>query len=148
MLDEIGDVESAEAYVQKHLANKDRIMGFGHRVYRAIDPRATYLKTFGKGLAEDTGNIKLYEISSRIQEVMAAAVGDRGIHPNVDFFSATTYTSLGLELDLFTPVFAMSRNAGWAGHCIEYLADNRLIRPRCNYVGPHEAPYIPMADRG
>ncbi|MCA9296415.1 MAG: hypothetical protein KC983_07855, partial [Phycisphaerales bacterium] len=141
-LNEIGDLSNVESYVQAKLARKERIMGFGHRVYKAYDPRATYLKTFSKKIAEDTGNMKLYDMSAKIEAIMHEAVGDRGIYPNVDFYSATTYFSLGLEIDLFTPMFAMSRIAGWAGHCIEQLADNRLIRPRIRYVGPHDAPYV------
>ncbi|MHC5004715.1 MAG: citrate/2-methylcitrate synthase, partial [Planctomycetota bacterium] len=93
------------------------------------------------------GNQKLYEMSRRIEEIMNDAVAAKGIHPNVDFYSATTYYSLGLAIDLFTPIFAMSRVAGWAGHCIEQLADNRLIRPRCDYTGPHEAGYVPIESR-
>ena len=109
--------------------------------------RATYLKTLAKQLAADTGNQKLYEMSRRIETVMHDAVAAKGIHPNVDFYSATTYHSLGLDLDLFTPIFVMSRVAGWVGHCIEQLSDNKLIRPRCEYTGPNGAPYVPMAQR-
>ncbi|MCH2161825.1 MAG: hypothetical protein MK085_08125 [Phycisphaerales bacterium] len=147
MLHEIGDLESVDAAVEKKLANKERIMGFGHRVYKAYDPRATYLKTFAKGLAEDTGNQDLYAMSCRIEELMREAVGDKGILPNVDFYSATTYWSLGLDLDLFTPLFAVARMSGWTGHCIEYLADNKLIRPGAAYIGPHEVPYVALKDR-
>jgi citrate synthase len=147
MLNEIGDFDNVEPYIMKKLANKDKIMGFGHRVYKAYDPRASYLKTFTKQIAEDTGNRKLYEMSAKIEEVMDREVGSRGIYPNVDFYSATTYFSIGLEIDLFTPMFAMSRVAGWAGHCIEQLDGNRLIRPRARYVGPHEQPYVPIDER-
>jgi citrate synthase len=134
-------------HVKGKLERKERIMGFGHRVYKAYDPRATYLKTFAKGLAEDTGNEKLYAMSCRIEELMMEAVGDKGILPNVDFYSATTYWSLGLDLDLFTPLFAVARMSGWTGHCIEYLEDNKLIRPGAAYVGPHDQPYVPVEDR-
>ena len=122
-------------------------MGFGHRVYKAYDPRATYLKTFSKQVASDTGNEKLYEMSRKIEEIMAKEVAAKGIYPNVDFYSATTYYSLGLDLDLFTPMFAMSRIAGWAGHCIEQLRDNKLIRPHVNYTGPHGVKYVPIEQR-
>lgn len=122
-------------------------MGFGHRVYKAYDPRATYLKTFAKQLASDTGNQRLYEMSYRIEQIMHEAVAARGIHPNVDFYSATTYHSIGLAIDLFTPMFAMSRIAGWTGHCMEYLPDNKLMRPNCDYVGPHGQPYVPITER-
>jgi len=147
MLDEIGGMDQVEPYIRGKLERKDRIMGFGHRVYKAYDPRATYLKTFAEKLAEDTGNRELYEMSRRIEEVMDEAVGAKGIYPNVDFYSATTYYSLGIDVDLFTPLFVLSRVSGWVGHCIEQLSDNKLIRPRCDYTGPHGAPYVPIAER-
>ena len=147
MLNEIGSLDKVDAAIEKKLADKDKIMGFGHRVYKAVDPRATYLKTFTKGIAEDTGNETLYEMSSRIEEIMNEKVGSRGIYPNVDFYSATTYHCLGLDLDLFTPMFAIARMVGWTGHCMEQLVDNKLIRPGSNYVGPHEVPYVAMAQR-
>jgi citrate synthase len=147
MLQEIGDVDHVEPYIRSKLERKEKVMGFGHRVYKAYDPRATYLKTFGKKLAEDTGNGTLYEMSTRIEQVMRDAVAARGILPNVDFYSATTYHSIGLAVDLFTPMFAMSRVAGWVGHCMEQLSDNKLIRPNCEYVGPHGQAYVPMEGR-
>ena len=146
-LNELGDISKVEDFVRGKLERKERVMGFGHRVYKAYDPRATYLKTFAKQLAADTGNQNLYEMSRRIEEIMAEAVAAKGIHPNVDFYSATTYYSIGLDIDLFTPMFVMSRIAGWVGHCIEYLQDNKLIRPRCEYTGPHGSPYVPMNER-
>ena len=146
-LNELGDINKVEEFVRGKLERKERVMGFGHRVYKSIDPRATYLKTFAKQLAADTGNQNLYEMSHRIEEIMAEAVGAKGKHPNVDFYSATTYYSIGLDIDLFTPVFVLSRVAGWVGHCIEYLQDNKLIRPRCDYTGPHGSPYVPMNER-
>ncbi len=146
-LNELGDISEVENYVHGKLERKERVMGFGHRVYKAYDPRATYLKTFAKQLADDTGNDNLYEMSRRIEEIMEEAVGAKGIHPNVDFYSATTYYSIGLDIDLFTPMFVMSRIAGWVGHCIEYLQDNKLIRPRCEYTGPHGSPYVPISER-
>ncbi len=147
LLDEIGSIDGVEPYIRGKLDRKERVMGFGHRVYKAYDPRATYLTTFAKKLADDTGNQGLYEMSHRIEQIMHEAVGEKGILPNVDFYSATTYYSIGLAIDLFTPMFVMSRIAGWVGHCIEQLSDNRLIRPRCEYTGPHEQPYVPIADR-
>ncbi|MCE9618810.1 MAG: citrate synthase [Planctomycetes bacterium] len=147
MLNEIGTIDRVDAYIADKLRNRDRIMGFGHRVYKAIDPRATYLKTFARQVAADTGNLNLYEMSHRIEEIMAREVAAKGIYPNVDFYSATTYHSIGIDLDLFTCMFAMSRIAGWAGHCIEQLDGNRLIRPNAAYVGPHQQPYIAMNDR-
>ena len=147
MLDKIGGIDKVEKYIRDKLDRKERVMGFGHRVYKAYDPRATYLKTFAKQLADDTGNQQLYEISNRIEQIMHEAVAAKGILPNVDFYSATTYYSIGLATDLFTPIFVMSRIAGWVGHCIEQLADNKLIRPRCEYVGPHEVAYVAIGDR-
>ncbi len=147
MLAEIGSIERVDAYVQDKLARKDKVMGFGHRVYKAYDPRATYLKTFAEKIASDTGNEKLYDMSKRIEAIMHEAVAAKGIYPNVDFYSATTYASLGLDLDLFTCIFAMSRMAGWTGHCIEQLDGNKLIRPHAEYTGPHGVPYVPVTDR-
>ena len=147
MLQDIGSIDDAEAFVLGRLARKEKVPGFGHRVYKSLDPRATFLKTFSKAIAEETGNQDLYGLSRRIEEVMEGEVGAKGIHPNVDFFSATTYFSMGLAIDLFTPVFALSRNAGWAAHAMERRADNRLIRPRCQYTGPHGAEYVNIEDR-
>ena len=147
MLQEIGGLEEVDSYVLNKLQNKERVMGFGHRVYKAYDPRATYLKTFAEGIAEDTGNLDLFTLSKKIESIMDREVGKKGIYPNVDFYSATTYFSLGIDLDQFTPLFAMSRVAGWTAHCLEYLEDNRLIRPRCDYVGPHKQEYTPITQR-
>ena len=148
MLDEIGSMENVEPYIKGKLERKELIMGFGHRVYKAYDPRATYLKTFAKQIATDTGNLKLFEMSQRIEGIVLDAKAGKGIFPNVDFYSATTYHCLGITTDLFTCMFAMSRMSGWAGHCIEQLQDNRLIRPQAKYNGPHAAPYVPMGQRG
>ncbi len=147
MLNAIGSLENVEPYIMARLAKKDRIMGFGHRVYKTIDPRATFLKTFTRQIATDTGNLKLYEMSSKIEEIMKREVGSKGIYPNVDFYSATTYHSIGLKLDLFTPMFAMSRISGWAAHILEQLDGNRLFRPTTNYIGPHDAPYTSIDQR-
>jgi citrate synthase len=147
MLNELGSVDEAEEYVMNKLKNKDRIMGFGHRVYKAKDPRASELQTLAKQLAEDTGNIEFYNKSNAIEKVMEREVASKGIYPNVDFYSATTYHCSGLKLDLFTPMFALSRLAGWSGHVIEQLEDNRLYRPTTNYVGPHKVQYTPIEKR-
>jgi citrate synthase len=147
MLNEIPTVDDVETYVMNKLSSKQRIMGFGHRVYKAYDPRATYLKTLAKQLAEDTGNMDLYEKSHAVEEVMEREVASKGIYPNVDFYSATAYHCLGLKLDLFTPMFAMSRISGWAGHAIEQLEAARLIRPKAEYVGPHDVEYTPIERR-
>jgi len=147
MLNEIPSVDQAEAYVMSKLERKEKIMGFGHRVYKAKDPRATDLQKLAKQLAEDTGNADLYAKSHRIEQIMEREVGSRGIYPNVDFYSATTYHCIGLKLDLFTPMFAMSRIGGWCGHILEQLEDNRLFRPAAKYVGPHEVAYTPIEKR-
>ncbi|MEL7473275.1 MAG: citrate/2-methylcitrate synthase [Planctomycetota bacterium] len=147
MLNEIPSVEDAEAYIMGKLERKEKIMGFGHRVYKAKDPRATDLQKLAKQLAEDTGNADLYAKSHRIEEVMEREVAAKGIYPNVDFYSATTYHCIGLDLDLFTPMFTMSRIGGWSGHVLEQLGDNRLFRPAAAYVGPHEQPYTPIEKR-
>jgi len=147
MLNEIPSVDAVEPYVMGKLQRKERIMGFGHRVYKAYDPRAVYLKTLAKQLAEDTGNADLYAKSSKVEEIMEREVAAKGIYPNVDFYSATTYHSIGLKLDLFTPMFALSRIAGWTGHALEQLEANRLIRPKAEYVGPHDQPYTPIDER-
>ena len=149
MLLEIGQLEKVDEYIKSKLARKERIMGFGHRVYKAYDPRATYLKTFAKQVASDTGNLPLYEMTRRIEEIVLAQpnIIEMGIFPNVDFYSATTYYSLGLDLDLFTCMFAASRMSGWTGHCIEQLAANKLIRPHADYTGPHELVYLSVDQR-
>ncbi|MDX2115743.1 MAG: citrate/2-methylcitrate synthase [Planctomycetota bacterium] len=147
MLGAIPSPDAAEKTVVDKLNSKAKIPGFGHRVYKAYDPRATYLKTLAKQLATDTGNQELYEKSARIEQVMLREKAAKGIYPNVDFYSATTYHCIGLKLDLFTPMFAMSRISGWAGHVLEQLADNRLFRPDAEYVGPHEQRYVPIAQR-
>ncbi len=147
MLAEIPTAADAETFIKDKLAKKAKISGFGHRVYKAYDPRATYLKTLAKQLAHDTNNMDLYDKSQAIEQVMLREKAAKGIYPNVDFYSATTYHCIGLQLDLFTPMFALSRISGWAGHVLEQLADNRLFRPDAEYVGPHAARYVPMNER-
>lgn len=140
----IGEVDRAEQYVKDALATKKKIMGFGHAVYRTEDPRATHLRRFSKEVGERAGDCKWYEISRRLEEVM---MREKGMYPNVDFFSASTYYMMGIPLDLFTPIFAVSRISGWTGHILEQYADNKLIRPRAEYVGPRGLKYIPIEAR-
>ncbi|MCA9281886.1 MAG: citrate synthase, partial [Phycisphaerales bacterium] len=147
MLNEIPSVDDVRKVVEDKLARKDKIMGFGHRVYKNYDPRATYLKTLAKKLAEDTGNVSLYEKSHAIEQIMEEKVAAKGIYPNVDFYSATTYHCIGLQLDLFTPMFALSRISGWAGHMLEQLEGNRLYRPKAEYTGPHGVAYTAIEKR-
>jgi citrate synthase len=133
-------------YVSEMLAAKKKISGFGHRVYKTEDPRATHLRRMSEQLAKDSGESKWFDWSRKIELYINA---EKRLNANVDFYSASTYTMLGIDVDLFTPIFAVSRIAGWAAHVIEQLDDNRLIRPRAEYIGPaYPAPYIPLEDRG
>jgi citrate synthase len=141
---EIGDVENVENYVSKALAEKRKMMGFGHAVYKTEDPRATHLRKFSKEMGERVGNTKWYEISRKVEEVMKR---EKGLFPNVDFFSASTYYMMGIPLDLYTPIFAVSRITGWTAHILEQYADNKLIRPRAEYVGDRNTPYVPIEKR-
>ncbi len=149
MLLEIPDVDSAADYVRGRLLRGEKIMGFGHRIYRALDPRAPILKRLAEQLAERGGNTKWLEISERIQQTMREEMEKKGkaIYPNVDFFSASVYYTLGIPLDLFTNVFACARMAGWTAHVIEQNADNRLIRPASEYVGPKTRTVRPIEER-
>ena len=131
-------------YVKQRLANKEKIMGFGHRVYKTMDPRARILRGMSKQLSEETGHTELYNWSEAILETMK---GDKGIDPNVDFFSATVYYSMGIKPDLYTCIFAMSRVSGWTGHYIEQAENNRLIRPRALYVGEKNLEWVPVEER-
>ncbi|MGQ9896857.1 MAG: citrate synthase [Acidobacteriota bacterium] len=144
MMLEIGELDRVEAYVDNLFANKKKIMGFGHRVYRTMDPRATVLRKFAKQLGEDVGNTKWYEMAERIEQL---AFARKKLYPNVDFFSAPVFYTLNIPVDLFTPIFACSRIAGWVAHILEQLRDNRLIRPLALYTGAEKAEYIPMSER-
>lgn len=143
-LERVGTPENVTPYVRAALERKERIMGFGHRVYKEGDPRARWLKTMSRQLAEETGNPSWYEISAKMEDEVKA---DKGLLPNVDFYSASVYTYLGIPRDLFTPIFAVSRVSGWIAHILEQYADNRLIRPRAEYIGPDSRPYVPMGKR-
>lgn len=143
-LEEIGSPEAVPDYVRAALERKERIMGFGHRVYKEGDPRALWLKRMSQQLAEETGNPRWYQMSALMEEEVKA---DKGLLPNVDFYSASVYTYLGMPHDLFTAIFAISRVSGWIAHILEQYADNRLIRPRAEYVGPQKRPYFPLNQR-
>jgi citrate synthase len=133
-------------YVKGMLAARQKISGFGHRVYKTEDPRATHLRKMSEQLGKDAGQTKWYEMSRAIELYINS---DKKLNANVDFYSASTYATLGIDTDLYTPIFALSRIAGWTAHIIEQLDDNRLIRPRAHYIGPpYPAPYIPMEERG
>ncbi len=137
LLIEIGPEAAPERIddaIRGKLARKVKIPGFGHRVYRTEDPRATHLRRMSKELGERAGNTRWFEMSQRIE---ALVTGEKKLYPNVDFYSASTYYTLGIAIDLFTPIFAVSRVSGWTAHCLEQYKNNRLIRPRTDYVGPN-----------
>ncbi len=145
MLEEIGKPEAAEAAILGRLERKEKIMGFGHAVYRTVeDPRATILRELARKISERKEEPHWYEISERIDEVVHR---EKGLYPNVDFYAATVYHCLGIPTELFTPVFAASRIAGWTAQVREQYADNRLIRPDSVYVGPAPSPYVPLSER-
>ncbi|MWC28673.1 citrate synthase [Paenibacillus sp. MMS18-CY102] len=144
MLEEIGSLANVESYITDKLANKVKIMGFGHRVYKDGDPRAKHLMKMSRELGKQQNNLELYEMSVKIEELVT---GQKGLKPNVDFYSASVYTTLGIARDLFTPIFAISRLSGWTAHILEQYENNRLIRPRAEYTGPANAKYIPIAER-
>ena len=132
-------------HIRGMLTQKKKISGFGHRVYHTEDPRATHLRQMSRELSASSGQSQWYEMSRRIEEFMKA---EKKLNANVDFYSASVYHSLGIDLDLFTPIFAVSRISGWAAHVIEQLDDNRLIRPRADYIGPaHPQKYVPIDRR-
>jgi citrate synthase len=139
-----GGVENVEAFVRSELDSGRKLMGFGHRVYKTEDPRATHLRKMSEELAELTGNSRYYEMSRRMEQVVLDA---KGLHPNVDFFAASVYHALGIPTDLFTPVFAISRMSGWTAHVIEQHEDNRLIRPDSEYTGPRDQHWVPVDQR-
>ena len=145
MLQEIGSLDKVDAYVAECLEQKKRIMGIGHRVYKTLDPRAPHLKKMAQTLSAKLGDPKWIQMSERIAELM---LQKKGLHANVDFYSATVYYSLGIPTDLFTPVFAISRTAGWTAQVLEQLADNRLIRPQSVYTGPRRTESRPPAKSG
>lgn len=144
MLIEIGDLESVDSWLDKALEEKRKIMGIGHAVYKTEDPRATWLRRYSKAMAEKTGESKWFNMSQRIEKLM---LEKKGMHPNVDFYSASTYYLMGIPLDLFTPIFAVSRISGWTGHILEQYGHNKLIRPRAEYIGERDRKYVPVAAR-
>jgi citrate synthase len=144
MLQQIGEPSRVEAYVSERLQAHQKISGFGHRVYRTEDPRATHLRRMSRELGEHVGNLRWYEISRKVEEVV---MQQKRLYANVDFYSASCYFTMGIPPDMFTPVFAVSRVAGWTAHILEQYADNRLIRPRAEYIGEKNVPYVPLDRR-
>jgi citrate synthase len=141
---EIGDLDKVDAWVEKALAEHRKIMGIGHAVYKTEDPRATWLRKFSKQIAEKKGETKWFEMSQRIEKLM---LEKKGMFPNVDFYSASTYYLMGIALDMYTPIFAVSRISGWTGHILEQYSHNKLIRPRAEYIGLRDQKYVPVAER-
>jgi len=147
MLEEIGSLENVRPYVENCLEKKSKIMGFGHRVYKVKDPRATILQNLVEQLFAKFGHDKYYDIALEMEKVVEEKLGNKGIYPNVDFYSGLVYRKLGIPTDLFTPIFAIARVAGWLAHWKEQLTQNRIFRPTQVYTGLHEAPYTPIEKR-
>src|SRR4051794_27776439 len=145
MLSEIDSPESVDTFIREKMAKKEKIMGFGHRVYKNGDPRAKHLKIMSEKLTKLTGEPKWFEMSVLIENIVT---GEKKLPPNVDFYSASVYHSLGIDHDLFTPIFAVSRVSGWLAHILEQYENNRLIRPRAEYTGPGMQVYVPVGNRG
>jgi citrate synthase len=144
MVEKIKDPSRAGAWIKQAIADKARLMGFGHRVYRVEDPRAKHLRRLATELGQQIHDMHYVEI---LNTVAAAVTAEKHIYPNVDLYSGAAYAAMGISTDQFTPIFAMSRVAGWAAHVLEQHGNNRLIRPRSDYIGATEARYVPLADR-
>ena len=147
ILNEIGSVENVRPYVDDCVRRKARIMGFGHRVYKVKDPRAIILQKLAEQLFEKFGRDDYYEIALELEQAVTERLGHKGVYPNVDFYSGLVYRRLGIPTDLFTPVFAIARVAGWLAHWKEQIAENRIFRPTQIYTGAHDEPYLPLFER-
>lgn len=145
--EKIGRPDDAEAYVQEVLRDRGKIFGFGHRVYKTYDPRALILKEMARQLSEDADDDRLFRVAERVEEIGVRELHAKGVYPNVDFFTGLVYHYLDIPTDLFTPLFAVARVAGWTAHVIEYWEDNRILRPLDYYIGPTEATYVPLEQR-
>lgn len=146
LLERIGTPERARSHVEGMIERKDKIPGFGHRVYKTMDPRAKILKRFAQDLAK-TNDTPTFQIALEVEKVVQEHYAEKGIWANVDFFSGIVYTALCIPRDCFTPIFAMARVSGWLAHWLEQLENNRIFRPTQKYIGPHDAPYVPMNKR-
>ncbi len=146
MLEGIGGPENVEDYINEAMKEKKKIMGFGHRVYKALDPRARILKKYARDLTDKRDEV-LFKTALKVEEVMEKKFGPKGIYPNVDFYSGFVYRALGIPTDLFTSIFALARSAGWIAHILEYRESNRIFRPRGIYNGPINVKYIPIEER-
>jgi citrate synthase len=147
MLEEIGSVANVRPYLDKCLQNKSKIMGFGHRVYKVKDPRAIILQNLAEQLFEKFGHDKYYDIAVEMEQAVEEKLGHKGIYPNVDYYSGLVYRKLRIPTDLFTPVFAIARVAGWLAHWKEQLGENRIFRPTQIYTGAHNSPYVEIEER-
>jgi len=147
MLEEIGSVENVRPYLEDCLQRKAKIMGFGHRVYKVKDPRATILQHLAEQLFDKFGSDKYYEIAVELEQAVEEKLGHKGIYANVDFYSGLVYRKLGIPTDLFTPIFAIARVAGWLAHWKEQLGENRIFRPTQIYTGDHDVTYVPIHER-
>ncbi len=147
MLREIGTPERVRPYVERKLKDKQKIMGFGHRVYKVKDPRATILQGLCECLFKECGSSPLYEVAVEMERVVAELLAGKHVHPNVDFYSGIVYDKMGIEVEFFTPIFAIARVAGWLAHWFEQLRENKLYRPDQIYEGEHNRPYVPIENR-
>jgi 2-methylcitrate synthase len=145
LIDRLKDPDEAEREIMAALARKEKIMGFGHRVYKGADPRNTIIKRWCRQLAEQTGDTRLFPIAERIEAVMRR---EKGLFPNLDFYIAPAYRFLGIPIELYTPLFVCSRVTGWAAHIMEQRIDNKLIRPTAEYIGPETRDFVPIEQRG
>jgi citrate synthase len=149
MVDEIGSKENIEPWLDKALSEHRKVMGMGHRVYKAKDPRATVMEGFLEELSRKRDDFRLYEFLKQLEESCRARMEQKGkqVYPNVDFFSGAVYTMLGIPRYLFTPIFAAARCAGWLAHVLEQRKDNRIFRPRALFAGPEPRSYVPIEKR-
>jgi citrate synthase len=147
MLELIGSAENARPWLEKAVAGKLKIMGFGHRVYKVKDPRATVLQELAENVFAEIQRPKMYELATELERVASGVLGPKGIYPNVDYYSGIIYQALGIPRDLFTPIFAIARVAGWLAHWLEQLKNNRIYRPEQVYVGKHDVPYLSLEKR-
>ncbi len=149
MLEEIGSLENVRPWIEKKFAHdpKFKVMGMGHRVYKVKDPRATVLQELAERVFAETSRPKMYDMAVELERIAAGTLGPKGIYPNVDFYSGIVYQALGIPRDLFTPIFAIARVAGWLAHWLEQLKNNRIFRPEQIYVGKHDVSYVPLEKR-
>jgi citrate synthase len=147
MLEEIGTIENVRPWLEHAVATKKKIMGMGHRVYKVKDPRATVLQELAENAFAESSRPAKYDLAVELERVAAGPLGPKGIYPNVDFYSGIVYQSLGIPTDLFTPIFAIARVAGWLAHWLEQLKNNRIFRPEQIYVGKHDVAYVPLEKR-